>query len=177
MGDPGLISKLAIFSGFSKELNTLMAQHIEVLDCDGGEPVFQDGEEATHLYGVVTGEVNLILFARDEKLITDVKFEEYAHVETEVFEREIIVDSIGPGEVFGWSALTPSGRFTSKAVCSERTRLIAFPAAMLRNIFFEYPEIGYPFMERLADVISRRLTNRTDKLLEGWSQAFNLNRI
>ena len=176
MGEPELISRLTIFSGISSNLLAQLAQHIEVLECDSGEPVFQEGEEATHLYGVLDGEVDLILIARDENLITDVH-EEYTHVETETLEREIIVDSIGPGEVFGWSALTPSGQFTSKAVCSESTRLVAIPAKSLKAVFNDHPQVGYPFMERLADIISKRLANRTEKLLEGWSQAFNVNRI
>ena len=176
MGDPELISRLAIFSAVSANILSQLAQHIEVLDCDSGEPVFQEGEEATHLYGVVDGEVDLILIARDENLITDVH-EEYTHVQTETLEREIVVDSIGPGEVFGWSALTPAGQFTSKAVCAKASRLLAMPAQSLKNAFREHPQVGYPFMEQLADIISKRLANRTDKLLDGWSQAFNVNRI
>ncbi len=177
MGEPELISRLAIFSGISINLLAQIAQHMEVLDCDSGEPVFQEGEEATHLYGVLDGEVDLILIARDENQITDVQFEEYTHVETETLEREIVVDSIGPGEVFGWSALTPSGQFTSKAVCAKPARLLAISAQILKIVFKEHPQIGYPFMEQLADVISKRLSNRTKKLLDGWSQAFNVNRI
>lgn len=176
MGDPELMSRLTIFSGVSSNLLAQVAQHIEVLDCDSGEPVFQEGEEASHLYGVLEGEVDLILIARDENLITEVH-EEYNHVETETLVRDIIVDSIGPGEVFGWSALTPSGKFTSKAVCAKTSRILAIPARILNNVFKEHPQTGYPFMEKLADVISKRLANRTDKLLEGWSQAFNVNRI
>ena len=177
MGEPELISRLAIFSGVSSNILAQIAQHIEVLDCDSGEPVFQEGEEASHLYGVLDGEVDLILIARDENLITDVQFEEYTHVETETLEREIVVDSIGPGEVFGWSALTPSGKFTSKAVCAKKSRILAMPEKILKTVFREHPQTGYPFMEQLADIISKRLANRTDKLLDGWSQAFNVNRI
>ena len=36
-------------------------------------------------------------------------------------------------------------------------------------------EFGFVFMERLAEIISQRLKNRTDKLVEGWSQAFDVN--
>jgi CRP-like cAMP-binding protein len=177
MGDPELILRLPIFSGVSSNLITQIAQHMEVLDCDSGEPVFQVGEEATHLYGVLEGEVDLLLIARDENLITDVQFEEYTHVKTETLEREIVVDSIGPGQIFGWSALTPSGHFTSKAVCATNARLLAIPAKVLKTVFMNSPEVGYPFMEQLADIISKRLANRTDKLLDGWSQAFSVNRI
>jgi len=32
-------------------------------------------------------------------------------------------------------------------------------------------------MERLSEIISKRLRNRTDKLIESWHQAFDMERI
>ncbi len=177
MGDSELISSFAIFSGISESHLSQIARQVEVLEHAPGDMIFQEGDEASHLYGVIDGEVELILVVKDEDLITDVQFEEYARVKTETREREIIVDSIGRGEIFGWSALTSSGRFTSKAVCSMSTKLFALPAESLRAFFTQNPQVGYPFMERLADIIAKRLANRTDRLLDGWSEAFNVNRI
>lgn len=177
MIEPKQISEFAIFSGVALNHLTEIAEQVEVMEFGSGETVFDEGVEAANLYGVVSGEVDLILIARDNVLKTDVEYEEYTHSEVETIERQISVDSIGPGEIFGWSALSPTGFYTSKAVCREPTRVFAIGAKTLKAFFNKNPQVGYPFMERLAAVISSRLANRTDKLIEGWIQAFAVNRI
>ncbi|MFN2355514.1 MAG: cyclic nucleotide-binding domain-containing protein [Desulfopila sp.] len=172
-----MIANLAIFSGMEKKYLEEIGQHAEVLKFDTGRTIFKDREKADTMYGVLSGEVELILVARDEILKTDVQFEEYARTQTETVEREIIVDTISPGEIFGWSALTPAGQFTSKAVCAEPSQVFALHADKVRSFFQQHPDVGYVFMERLAEVISQRLAKRTDKLLDGWSEAFKVNRI
>lgn len=177
MGTNEMISSLAIFSGIEQSHLAEIDQYAEVLEFDSNRTIFQDGERADTIYGVLSGEVELVLVARDEILKTDVQFEEYARTQTNTVEREIIIDAIGPGEIFGWSALTPAGQYTSKAVCAEPTKVVALSADKVRSFFQQHSDVGYVFMERLAEIISQRLANRTDKLLEGWSEAFNVNRI
>lgn len=177
MGTPELIADFSIFSDFSRNNLLEIAQYLEVLEFNADDTVFREKEKADKFYVVLSGEVELRLIASDQILKADVHFEDYTRTKTEIVEREIAVDSIEPGEIFGWSALTPAGNFTSKAVCVEPTKVFAFPAGTLRNFFIQHPEVGYPFMERLAEIISNRLTNRTNKLIEGWSEAFNVNHI
>lgn len=177
MNEKELISGFSIFSGVSEDHVSKIAEHVEVLNFNPGETIFQEGAKASRVYGVIDGEVELIIVAKESILKTDVRYEEYTHSTTETVERDIVVDSIGSGEILGWSALTPEGRYTSKAVCSEPTRVFAIPADNLRTFFEEHPQVGYPFMERLVEIISKRLTNRTDCLIDAWSEAFNINRI
>lgn len=177
MIEPKQIAEFAIFSGVAFNHLAKIAEFVEVMKFGSGETVFEEGTEAANLYGVISGEVDLILIARDDQLKTDVEYEKYAHSKIETVERQITVDFIGPGEIFGWSALSPTGFYTSKAVCSEPTVVFAIGSKNLKAFFNKNPQIGYPFMERLAAVISSRLANRTDKLIEGWIQAFAINKI
>jgi CRP-like cAMP-binding protein len=177
MDEKECISGFSIFAGASPEHLEEIAKHVALLHFDSGETIFQEGAKASRVYGLLDGEVELILVAKDSVLKTDVQYEEYARSKTETVERDIIVDSIGPGEIFGWSAFSPEGRYTSKAVCVEPSRVFALPADNLRVLFNKYPQVGYPFMERLLEIIAKRLTNRTDRLIEVWSEAFNGNRI
>ena len=117
------------------------------------------------------------MVAKDEILRTDVRHEEYARSEIETVTRDIVVDTVGEKEIFGWSSMTSSGRYTSKAVCTEPTRVLAVEASTLKAFFKENAEVGYPFMQELLELISQRLAKRTDKLIEGWSQAFKVNRV
>ena len=177
MDEKECISGFSIFAGASPEHLAKIAKHVVVLNFDAGGTIFQEGAKASRVYGLLDGEVELILVAKDSVLKTDVQYEEYARSKTETVERDIVVDAIGPGEIFGWSAFSPDGHYTAKAVCVKPTRVFAIPADSLRALFDTYPQVGYPFMERLVEIIAKRLTNRTDRLIEVWSEAFNGNRI
>ncbi len=135
MTEPKVISSFAIFSGIALNYLSEISEHAKVMECASGDTVFEEGGEASRLYGVISGEVELILVARDNQLKTDVEYEEYTHSEVETIEREISIDCIGPGEIFGWSALTPAGQYTSKAVCSEPTKLFVIDATTLKIVF------------------------------------------
>jgi hypothetical protein len=37
--------------------------------------------------------------------------------------------------------------------------------------------LGYTVMKRLADIIAKRLQNRSDKLIETWGEAFDISEI
>jgi CRP-like cAMP-binding protein len=177
MDELKLISGFSIFSGPLQDLLPEISKYVEMLDFSSGEVIFGEGEEASKVYGLIEGEVELVLVAKDDIIKTDVRYEEYTRSKTETVERDIVVDSIGAGDIFGWSALTAGGHYTSKAICVEPTRVFALPADSLRAFFAKHPQAGYPFMERLVEVISQRLANRTKSLIEVWSEAFNVNRI
>jgi hypothetical protein len=44
-------------------------------------------------------------------------------------------------------------------------------------MFEQNPALGYVFMEKLAEIISQRLQKRTDKLIEAWGEAFEIDRV
>jgi len=172
-----MFSGFSLFEDFSDDHLEEIAQHVELLEFNPEEVVFTMEEEAAQLYGVYSGEVELIMVAEDEILKTDVRHEDYARSEIKKVNRDIVVDTIGEKEIFGWSSFTATGRYTSKAVCVEPTRVIALQASSLKGFFQHNPQVGYPFMVRLVELISQRLAKRTDKLIEGWSQAFKVNRV
>ncbi len=166
-----------VFSDIPQEHLSEIAQLGKVLEFDLNEIIFQDGEKAFDVYGVVDGEVELSLMVRDKIFETDIQYEESVQTRIEIIEKDIIVDLIESGEIFGWSALINPRLFTTTAKCSKSARIISMPADKLKAVFDKNPQVGYVFMERLAEIISQRLRNRTNKLIESWSQAFNVNRV
>ena len=177
MLDKELLKVFPIFSEFPQEHLSEMAQWGKVLEFDLNQTIFQDGENAFDLYGVVDGKVELSLMVRNELLKTDIQYEESIQTHIETVEKDIIVDSIEPGEIFGWSALIKPRRFTTTAKCSKSAKIVSLPADQLKAIFDKNPQIGYVFMEQLAEIVSQRLRNRTEKLIESWSQAFDVSRV
>jgi len=61
--------------------------------------------------------------------------------------------------------------------CSIPTRIFSIRATNLKAMFEQNPALGYVFMEKLAEIISQRLQKRTDKLIEAWGEAFEIDRV
>ncbi len=178
MLEKDLIAKFSIFDDMPQEHIAEIGRCTEILEFKSGDTILWEGEKATNLYGVIEGEVELSLTVRDKILKTDIQHEEYVRTHVETIERDIILDTIIPGDIFGWSALTSSQLYTSTAkCCATPSTIFAMEAEDLMAFFRKHPTIGYLFMERLVELISQRLRNRTDKLIEGWSQAFDVDRI
>jgi hypothetical protein len=57
------------------------------------------------------------------------------------------------------------------------SRVIALPAAGLRTMFEKDNTLGYVIMKKMSDIISKRLQKRTDKLIETWVEAFDVDEI
>lgn len=172
-----LLKGFPIFSNFPQEQLSEITQWSKTSDYSLNEIIFRDGETAAFFYCVVDGEVELSLVFRDKILKTDIQYEESIQTHIENIQKEIIVDSIEPGETFGWSAMVEPRLFTTTARCSKTSNIISLPIDRLKAVFDKNPHLGYVFMERLAEIISQRLRDRTEKLIESWSQAFDVNNI
>lgn len=177
MIEKSLLQDFPIFSDTPQEDLTEIAQLGEVLTFDLEQTIFLDGEKALNLYGVVDGEIELGITVKDKILKADIQYEEALQARIETIENVIVVESVEPGEIFGWSAFINPRLYTSTATCSQPARIISLPADELKSIFAQKPQVGLVFLERLSEIISQRLRNRTDKLVESWSQAFDVKRI
>jgi CRP/FNR family transcriptional regulator, cyclic AMP receptor protein len=69
---------------------------------------------------------------------------------------EIILDTLGPGEVFGWSALIRGTPWSTLRVL-EPTEIILFNGEDLMNLCEKNSHIGYVMMKNLAMLIAARL--------------------
>jgi CRP-like cAMP-binding protein len=177
MIDKDLLEKFPLFSDTPQENLSEITQLGKIVEFDLNQTIFQEGSKAFDLYGVVDGEVELSITVRDKIIRSDIQYEESIQTSIVTIENDIIVESIEANEIFGWSAFVSPRLYTTTAKCSKPARIISLPADELKSIFVKNPQLGYVFMERMAQIISQRLRNRTDKLIESWSQAFKVNRI
>ena len=106
-------------------------------DLGTGDVLFREGDAADHLYIVTRGEVDI----------------EYVLGDGE----PVVVDTIGPGELLGWSAIVPPYRMTATAVAGQDTRLVVIRAAELRRLCAKDAVLGHGLMARVAHVVSQRL--------------------
>ena len=111
-----------------------------------GEYLIREGELANIFYLIRTGRVALEI---------DVAGKENLRVQT-----------TGPGEVLGWSWLISPYRWHFSGVAVMETRAIALDAECLRSKCEADHHLGYEMLQRLAQIMERRLEATRLQLLD-----------
>lgn len=155
MLSPELIRRFPIFAGLTHDNLVTLADAGEDLTVAAGHSFFQEGEEIHHLYVVVEGAVGITM---------EVPANDVAHTVAEQMTRELkteetVVSAIGPGEVFGWSALVPPHQAMAGARALTESRVLVFDCLALTEAFKEDCRFGFLMMQRIAQVIRERLRN------------------
>ena len=116
---------------------------------DAGVYIFKEGDEANEFYLIRSGKVALELFAPQHK--------------------PIIVETLGVGEILGWSWLLPPFEWKFFARAMEDTRALALDGKCLRGKCEENHDLGYEMLKRFAHIIERRLEATRFQLLDVYS--------
>jgi len=111
-----------------------------------GQFLFREGEEANQFYVIRQGNVALEIHG--------------------VEGRSIIVQTVGEGEVLGWSWLVPPYRWHFHARAVELTRAIALDGKCLRAKSEEDHNLGYELLRRFCHIIVERLDATRLQLLD-----------
>ena len=177
MPDKNLLSRFSFFSDVNPDALEAIVKKGEILEFKAKDVIFKVEAPATHLYGLLEGEIDLVLVFKDKVLKTDIEYEETIQASMVDEEKEIIVDRVKAGQVFGWASIVGPAKRTVNAECSQNSRVIALPADELKAMFDKDHTLGYIIMKRLGDIIAKRLRHRTDKLIETWGEAFDIGSI
>ena len=129
-----------LFSGLSDADALAIEARGSRLSLAPGNVLFRIGDEATHLYVVQQGTIELRMPMQVGGREEDVRIEE-----------------CGVGDSLGWSTLVPPHRFTLKATARQSTELLAFPRDMLLSYFTSRSDVGYVVMRNIAALLGQRL--------------------
>ena len=173
MIEKNLLAGFKFFSDVAPDALEMIARIGEVLELEPEEVVFHFEEPAEHFYGLLKGEIDLSIVFTDKVLKTDIEYEESIQASLVDEEKWLVVDTVCPGQVFGWASLVGPGRRTVTAQCTEASRVIAIAAGDLRTMLEADHSLGYLIMTKLTNIISNRLQHRTDRLIETWVEAFD----
>ena len=168
-----LLAGFKFFSEVVPESLEMIARKCEVLEFGTGDVIFQFDEPASRLYGLLEGEVDLSIVFKDKVLQTEIQYEESIKASIIDKEKSIVIDTVLPGQIFGWASLVGPARRTVTAGCTQDCRVVAVAADDLQAMFAKDHYLGYVIMKKLSDIIARRLKIRTDKLIETWVEAFD----
>ena len=113
---------------------------------DAEQYILHEGEEAANFYIIHQGKVALEIFTSDRGPIT--------------------IQTIGEGDVLGWSWLIPPYHWHYDARAIEPTIAIALDAKCLRIKCEEDHDLGYELLKRFTHVITQRLEATRLQLLD-----------
>jgi CRP-like cAMP-binding protein len=77
-----------------------------------------------------------------------------------------VVDTIGEGEILGWSWLLPPYHWKFHARATEAVRAIALDGKCLRTKCEQNHDLGYELLKRFSQIMSRRLDATRLQLLD-----------
>jgi CRP-like cAMP-binding protein len=115
MTEKNILSGFKFFSEVPPGKLEKIARLGEIRAFKADEVIFRYDEPALHLYGVLEGEVGLSVVFKDKVLKTEIEYEEAIQAEMIEEDKSIMVDSVRPGQVFGWASLVGPGRRTVTA--------------------------------------------------------------
>jgi CRP-like cAMP-binding protein len=142
----GLLRGLEFLSGFSEEDLGALARIAEVVEWPAGAVLFREGQKHPQIYLIVEGSVAL-----------------EARVAPETTKR---LQTVGRGELLGWSPLLDQREMTGTARALGPTRAVAIDGRQLGALCEHDPRLGYRVMRRTAQALARRLSATRLQLLD-----------
>lgn len=111
-----------------------------------GEFLFREGQEADRFFLIREGTVNLEIYSPQKGPIT--------------------VQTLGEGEIIGWSWIISPYRWRFDARAVEDTRLVALDGKCLRDKCEQDHALGYELLKRFAPILDQRLIATKIQLLD-----------
>ena len=123
--------------GMSREQLSVLAEAARDVKFSAKYRLFEDGGTATRFWLIRCGHVSLDLHIPGEG--------------------PVVIETIGMGELLGWSWLFPPYTWAFGAVAVTEVEAFEFDAPMIRERCAAYPELGYEFNQRVTRVLANRL--------------------
>ncbi len=139
-----LLAEVPIFVGLSEEHRELIGGCGRNVVFDQGGYIFREGDPANTFYAIRSGGVALELATPGT----------------------LVIETLHPGDVLGWSWLFPPYRTRYDARAMEDVHAIAFDGACLRGKCDSDHDLGYELMKRFAQIITTRLQATRLQLLD-----------
>ena len=139
--------------GMSADHLGLLADAVRDVSFPARYRFFEDGGNATRFWLIQAGHVSLDLHVPGEG--------------------PVVIESIGMGELLGWSWLFPPYKWAFGAVAASAVEAFEFDAPLVRECCAADSELGYELNQRVARVLAKRLQATRIRLIarSGYSAA------
>jgi CRP-like cAMP-binding protein len=146
-----LLSGISFFRGISEEHLRQVAEIAALVNFAQGTVIFREGEPASKLFLIVSGNVALELCAPG------------------VGCRRIL--TVSEGELLGWSPVLEQSCLTATARALTNTLAVEISGGQILTMCEHNPRFGYEFMRRAALALAKRLTATRMQLLDVYGEA------
>lgn len=153
MISPQITRRYPFFAGLTHDQITSLSTISTEQTVAPGHTFFREGEKLDNLYFVLDGTINIVVSVPDENEIHETVDQILGNLITE----DKTVSTVGPGEIFAWSALIRPYRATAGATAATSSHVIAFGRDDLNDIFRDDSSLGFLMLEKVANVIRLRL--------------------
>jgi CRP-like cAMP-binding protein len=133
------MTDIPLFRDLKPEQQKLIEPLFEAYACPPETVIFEQGDDATHLYLILRGKVAIQYKPYDGS--------------------PIIITHLSEGDGFGWSAVIGSKCYTSGIVAKEYVDAIRIRGRDLRQFCIVHPETGMILLDKFAQVVSPRWKN------------------
>jgi len=161
MVSPELMRRYPFFGKLSRDQLDKLAQVGHELSMESGHYFFHEGDELVQFYVVLEGEVGIIVDLTDDRVDQPLS----GQLTGEIITREIVTSRVGPGEMFGWSALVLPHTATSSCKALSPCRVMGFDCKQLHQMFEEDCRFGYVMLLKATKIIRARLRSLRIELL------------
>jgi CRP-like cAMP-binding protein len=141
-----IIAEHPFFTDLESYYTTLLVSCASNARFETGNYILREGDEANEFYLIRQGRVALEVSPPNRK--------------------PIVVDTVGEGEILGWSWLLPPYQWKFHARAMEAVRAIALDGKCLRTKCEQNHDLGYELLKRFAQIIDRRLDATRIQLLD-----------
>ncbi len=138
MISPELLRQYPHFAGVTNDCLKAIAMASEKREFQAGEDLLIEGNPATSLCLMVSGEVDVIYRLGDD--------------------REVVADSLVKGDAFGWSALLAPHVLTASCRGHKAGEIIEIEALVLRAICEDNIACGYQIINEVSKTLRDRLS-------------------
>jgi CRP-like cAMP-binding protein len=144
-----IIAQQSFFAGLQPDYVKLLTSCASNTRFKAGQYIVREGQEANQFFLIRTGTVAVEILPPVGK--------------------PIVIDTLGEGEVLGWSwLLSPkSWKFDLRTV--DEVRAIEFDGTCLRAKCEENHDLGYELLKRFAQIVDQRLEATHLRLLDTYS--------
>ncbi len=141
-----LLSEHPFFKDLDPRYIQLIAGCAREVTFKAGEFIFREGDPSSHFWLIRSGKISLEVFAPGRG--------------------PIMIETLGEGDVMGWSWAVPPYRKQYDARALELTRALEFDAMCIRGKCDEEPKLGYELFKRFSQLIGQRLQATRLRLID-----------
>jgi CRP-like cAMP-binding protein len=141
-----ILAEHPLFKGFEQRYLDLLTGCAKNVVFKVGQFIFREGEPADSFYILRAGQVRLEIPTLNQG--------------------RVVIQTLGEGDVLGWSWFVPPYRWHFDARALEQTRALSLDGKCLRKKMEENHDLGYHLLKRFVPVIVDRLQATRLQLLD-----------